>query len=285
MAAHDPTLLFLHIPKAGGITLNSILEHQFRRDRIYHVPAQNPPLGVAQFAALSEAQRSHYRLVTGHVLYGLHRYIPRPATYLTFLRDPVERVISQFYFARSNPEHYLYAHTNEPGMDLMGYATRQVSREISNQQVSMLAGVPVSRQERPPDRNMLEAAKEHLSSHFSVVGLMEEFDTGLLLMQRAFGWKIPPYLRENVTRGKPSTRQVDARARELLAELNALDIELYAFAKQLFDAQCAAYGSSLKRDLARYQAYNARYQRIVGPLRQTRKRLAVRLQNRESPER
>jgi hypothetical protein len=85
---------------------------------------------------------------------------------------------------------------------------------------------------------------------------------------------MPFYLRENVTRDKPSANGVDPRARELLAELNSLDIELYVFARKLFESRCAEYGASLARDLAHFQTWNARYQQVVGPVTDARRRLA-----------
>ena len=44
----------------------------------------------------------------GHMLFGLHEVLPQSATYITVLRDPVDRVLSAFYFMRSYKLHPLY---------------------------------------------------------------------------------------------------------------------------------------------------------------------------------
>lgn len=277
MSTADETVIFLHIPKAGGMTLNRILEQRYPREQIYSLEREKPRQAIERFKALPESERARYRLLKGHVLYGLHEAVPRPSMYITILRDPVERVISQYYYARSRPDHYLYSRLNQKGMTLYEYVARNVTPEISNQQTGMLAGQGVAERHTPLTGESLARAKHNLKTHFRVVGLTEEFDTSLLLLQRAFGWKLPLYLRENVTSEKPRGAQIDSRARELLAERNALDAEIYAFARELFEAQCRAYGDRLGADLARFRQWNGRYQRFAGPLMRWRQQMSLRL--------
>lgn len=275
MTYPDETVIFLHLPKAGGTTLHLILERQYPSHLLYTFGGHKPYLEVERFRALPEAQRAQYRLLKGHLWFGLHTALPQPSTYFTLLRDPVERVISQYYYARSMPEHYLYKRLNQDGMTLYEYAAQRVTPEIANQQTAKLAGQHARTWNNQPTRETLELAKENLQAHFRVVGFTEQFDTALVLLAREFGWKTPLYLTENVTRKKPNTSN-DTRARELVMELNALDVELYAFAQGLFEAQCRAYGSTLAADVAQFQQQNARYQQFSGPWIMLRRTLAQR---------
>ncbi len=280
MSSSDETLIFLHLPKAGGMTLHFILEQRYPRAEIYTFDGKRPHQAVERFQAFPETQRAQFRLLKGHVLFGLHRHVPRHCTYITLLRDPVERVISQYYYAKHRPEHYLYERLKLSNMTLYEYAAQRVTPESMNQQTAMLAGVRFATAEAEPTREILELARHNVQKHFRVVGLVEHFDTSLLLMQRAFGWRKPWYLRENVTREKPLHAEIEPRTRELLAERNALDLELYAFARELFAAQCRAYGDSLARDLAQFQKWNARYQKLVGPVTRWRKQASTRFSRR-----
>ena len=280
MSGSDETLIFLHLPKAGGMTLHFILEQRYPRSEIYTFDGRKPHQAVEHFQAFPETERAHYRLLKGHVLFGLHRLVPNPCTYITLLRDPVERVISQYYYAKNRPGHYLHERLNQPNMTLYEYAAQRVTPESINQQTTMLAGVRFATWQAEPTREILELAKHNLQKHFRVVGLVEHFDASLLLMQRAFGWRLPWYLRENVTREKPVRAQIDPRAGTLLAELNRLDIELYAFARELFSAQCRTYGDSLARDLAQFQKWNVRYQKLVGPVTRWRRQACARFRHR-----
>ena len=103
----------------------------------------------------------------------------------------------------------------------------------------MIAGHEWSDPKLRDTRASLEQAKLNLKSYF-VVGLTEEFDASVRLMSQRFGWKVKSYAKKNVTRTKPRDDASDASDAETLALLraaNALDIELYRFARELFQAQ------------------------------------------------
>jgi hypothetical protein len=155
-------------------------------------------------------------------------------------------------------------------MTLYEYAARRVTPESENQQTAMLGGHALG---PSLSRETLEIAKQHLKTYFRVVGLTEHFDASLLLLGRALAWGMPFYLRENVTREKPIEAEIEPRARAVIAELNALDLELYAFARELFEYQCRAYGEGLSQDLARFRKWNERYQQIVQPVTRLRQKV------------
>ena len=46
------------------------------------------------------------------MVFGLHEILPQPATYITVLRDPIDRVMSAFYFMRS---YILHPHNGNSG--------------------------------------------------------------------------------------------------------------------------------------------------------------------------
>lgn len=61
------TLIFLHIPKAGGSTLGSILQRGFQADETLAVVKGYDPW--VEIAALPEARRMQIKYVQGHVFY------------------------------------------------------------------------------------------------------------------------------------------------------------------------------------------------------------------------
>ena len=245
-------LIFLHIPKTGGSTLYKILERHFS-------PAETVTLdtpGVARFKTLPAAKRGRYRLIQGHMHFGLHRFIPRASTYITFLRQPAERVLSFYYYARSTPDHYLYPLLTTGRVDLRTLLGRELTSELCNFQTRALAGDEWEDPQRIVTRDALERAKANLGSHFSVVGLQEEFDASLLLLGRAFGWNLPFYVKENVTKEKPPNASMDVETRKLVEETNSLDVELYEYARNLFHEQCRAAGDSFVADLSHFRRLN-----------------------------
>jgi hypothetical protein len=113
---------------------------------------------------------------------------------------------------------------------------RAMSDEFFNLQTRMIAGEERDDPKRPADCATLERAKENLQNRF-VVGLTEEFDASLRLMSQRFGWNVKSYTKKNVTRQKPRNDTLDTETLALLREANALDIELYQFARELFETQ------------------------------------------------
>ena len=240
--------------------MSKILEQQYSRAETLTLDDRERQ--IAQLKALPAAQRGQYRLIQGHLFFGLHRFIPRASTYITFLRRPVERVLSFYYYARSTPDHYLYSQFVTERLDLKTLLARELTSELCNGQTRQLAGDEWEDPQRVVTRAALERAQANLT-HFRVVGLLEEFDASLLLLRRAFGWHLPFYVKENVTKEKPDETFLDAETRGLIEEANRLDLELYEYARNLFDEQRRAAGDSFAAELCHFRRLNRAYARRV----------------------
>jgi len=252
-------LIFLHIPKTGGSTLSKILEHHYPRAQTVRLDGSKS----ARFKTLPVEQRERYRLIQGHLHFGLHRFIPRASTYITFLRRPVERVLSFYHYARSTPDHYLYPLLASERLDLKTVFARELTLELCNEQTRLLAGEEWEDPQRVVTRAALERAQANLRSHFRVVGLLEEFDASLLLLRRAFDWPLLFYVKENVTTEKPDDTSLNVETRRLIEEANSLDLELYEYARNLFNEQRRAAGGSFAADLHHFRRLNRAYARPV----------------------
>jgi hypothetical protein len=258
----NETLIFLHIPKTGGSTLSKVLEQHCPRAQTLTLENHQG----ARFKTLPAAQRGRYRLIQGHLHFGLHRFIPRASTYITFLRRPVERVLSFYHYARSTPDHYLYPLLATQRLDLKALLARELTMEtmeLCNEQTRLLAGDEWEDPERVVTQAALERAKANLRSYFRVVGLLEEFDASLLLLRRAFDWHLPFYVKENVTEEKRDDTSLDVETRRLVEDANCLDLELYEYVRNLFDEQRRAEGDSFAADLCHFRRLNRAYARPV----------------------
>lgn len=226
-----PCVVFLHIPKTGGQTLNAILARQYEFART--VTIENP---LGPVAPLREGTvRASPALVRGHIPFGIHEKLGIEPQYITMLRQPVDRVISMYRFIERYPKHPLHAQVHEQGMTLFDFVESGINRaEVDNGQTRQLAGSDV----KDPDRDTLERAKNNLRS-FLAVGLTERFDESVVLFRRRLHWKPPLYVSKNVASGGHRTG-ASGRTRELLEDHNHLDLELYRFAGTLFERQIKA---------------------------------------------
>ena len=96
-----------------------------------------------------------------------------------------------------------------------------------------------------------------------MVGLTERFDDSFILLRRALGWRLPMYMSVNAARTSEGA-PVDEGAIAAIRKRNRFDLELYHFARGLFEAAVARHGSSLRRELAAFQALN-RIPDALGP--------------------
>jgi Galactose-3-O-sulfotransferase len=272
----DQAVVFLHIKKTGGVTLDEILYREYPKETTHQIKA---PLRetVAAFEQLPKEARARIRLLTGHVHYGIHEYLSPPTTYITLLRDPLERVLSFYYSIRRKPGHPL--HEAVAGrMSLTDFVTSGLSNQPDNGMVRVLAGR--SFQDIPfgaTHPKMLEAALEHIASHFEVVGTTERFDESLVLMHQALGWKrLPRYVHRNVTAQRPHAKSLTKQERSTIEGMNQLDRALYEEVVRSLDERIRTGGVGFDRVLRRFRRVNGVYGRAYtasAPLRFVRRRV------------
>jgi hypothetical protein len=169
----------------------------------------------------------------GHVPFGLHRLIPNPCAYITILRNPLDRVISHYYYVKERgPSHYLYDATIARGMSLVDYATTPLDVELDNGQTRFISGIWSATASR---REMLQTAKSNLLDHFVAFGVVERFAETVSLFRQVLGWSSSELTHENVTRTKPQRAEIDPGTLRRIEEFNALDCELYAWSTARFE--------------------------------------------------
>ena len=250
-------VIFIHLPKTAGSTFARIIERKYGAGSILDLYASM--LGE-ELSAIPPAQLAHLRVVMGHLYFGAHIFLSRPSTYITMLRDPVDRVISHYYFVRRFPSHYLYDSARK--MSLKEYVESCNRQEPNNDQTRLLAGKRDMSSFGLCSDEMLDTAKGNLAKYFAVVGITEEFDRSLILMKRILGWRNPFYINQNVSQHRPRKEGIPLETLRVIQVYNELDIELYRFAKDLFQEQIRSQGPSFMSELHRFKKLNSFYSRL-----------------------
>ena len=260
-------VVFVHIPKAAGSTLNQIIARKHPPDEIASMYEPRMAQSVEKFSSMPEADRRKLRFVIGHVGFGLHQWLPGPATYATLLREPIDRIISYYYFVLRVPNHFL--HEPAKTLGLRGFAECAATNKLTNGQTKYIAELDG----RDADRATLEKAKSNIEKYFSVAGLVERFDESLLMLRRVAGWGIPHYEKENITSKRPKVAEVDRETLDAISRRNDLDLELYAWVKARFERQVADAGLGLRAEMATLKAAN-RLHRVYRKVRRRLRRAA-----------
>jgi hypothetical protein len=242
----DEALIFIHLPKCAGTTLNRIIEWEYDPMRVFSI---DPVLFLWSYQKLNRwptDRLAKMQVFKGHMPLGIHRRLPQPSTYITFLRDPVERVISAYYFARNyflHPKHHWISK-----LSLEEYVRVSPNHNV---QCKYISGRPFvgDHHSGDCDEQVLEAAKENLNKYFSLVGLTERFDEGLAILKIMFGWEIAKYAKFNVTKSRLKKTSLPAATVELIAERNKYDVALYDYAVPIFEATRAKYGDAVQQQI------------------------------------
>ncbi len=229
----DNLYFFIHIPKTAGTTFRIMLEQQFSKETFFpnkeDLKANN---GLYPYyrKLLDEYgdKMATSAVIAGHYPFVVGRAFDRKVKFLTFLRPPVERTISNIY------------HLQRYNKRVKGCSFEEIIRQVPNQMDNLQTRFFCDKFSEPSaqfyigkplSRNQLEEAKENLK-RCDFIGITEAFEDSVDLLEKTFNWQLGKRLKKNVT---PRKRKVlPKKLLEQITELNQLDIELYEYGKQLF---------------------------------------------------
>jgi hypothetical protein len=241
-------LVFVHVPKAAGSTFTAILRH--------HYPGAAFDGGINVFQRFEQAiprletaaTRPDLRAISAEVTFGLaDRYLP-DARYVTILREPVERTLSQFWFFRAGRGAGLISpQLGPPQPNLTVAEALEAGYLLDNLQTRLVCGIVSPSDPLPADA--LERAQQTLAQRFFRVGTTERFDAFLALVNVELGWPTVPYRRTQVNPDNRGRETLGADDLRLVEDANTLDRQLYGFARQLLEDALAAARDEVETEL------------------------------------
>jgi len=223
---HDVRLVFVHLPRTGGTSLTrDFFPKVFRPDQRFSV--DNPLPGyqvgsVPQLQGLPPRVQKRLGLIVGHMPFGVADALTGagPWHYVTLLRDPVERVVSEYHQVRTEPSHP--AHVLVQNLSLIDYVrgnfghahngmTRYLANEVYGATFSSSSAML---------RHALANARRCL-----LIGFTQRLSEFVWALCAYFHWAVPPIGNHNSAR--PTNDYLDPATEASIRACNALDIELY----------------------------------------------------------
>lgn len=257
------TLILQHLHRTGGTTLYSVMRRYFDTGATHRIDEfrDAEKYSIEYFSRFSQEKRDSVLFLRGHMPFGLHSYFSHPCDYVTVVRDPVERVLSEYTrLAMWRPDAMKIFRSQErlSGVSLEDFVSDDFAA-VNNYQTRILSGRWAGRYEKvlPIDRDVLETAKGNLTKYFKVVGTTDRLDETILVLAKMFGWRNPYYLeKKQLAKRKGIIPQESSNIREAIKERNKFDAELYRFAGEMLDESILKYGSNFPRDLRRFRRIN-----------------------------
>jgi hypothetical protein len=265
-----PLIAFVHIPKTAGGTVTSMLTAAYSKQQVRDAGnfVRAPEKAGRK---IKSSLRREGRVSAGHVPYGFFRdRMPPDTRYMTFLREPVDRVLSHYYRHIHRKQQRSPARRQHrletPGKmrtDAKADSLEEALVEMRLPQITNLATRFLSGSAAPPmtgdlPASALDDAKESLRC-FAFIGIQERFEESLVLLQRLLGLGALPYRDRHVSSGdaRPTVDEIPEEQRALIEEYNALDAELYRFGLELFEEAVAAADESFAADVEALRAQSA----------------------------
>ena len=208
--------IFIHVPKTGGTTINCVMansEWQTEPDFNYrHIVYETKRSNSADiFNPLKNDRYSEYEV-------------------FTMLRNPIDRLISEYYFIKDRPE-FMSLLKPVPS-NLMDYVKH---RQTRNYMVGFLLGKRMYDEELVTE-NDLQLVINTIKNLNIKVGFFEEYEKSMIYFSSITGIKWPKTLNiKRKTLNRPELSEIPENIRNIIIKNNTLDFELYNYFKSSFD--------------------------------------------------
>lgn len=288
LIANNIRVLFHHLPKTAGSTFRAILDGLFCSNEI--CPAETH----WELDKILKEKGQSYRLFAGHFTYDVIDRHLKNDIWLTFLRSPLERVVSQYHNhvnEARQPESWINRVQNTKVEDvpvsdewreyhrlmkdftLIDWVTsnnRHANATACNLQTQSFinryqtdeTGCRIDKRDWSVyDAELVMEAKLNLENNFEFIGLQEYFDLSLDMFSMTFGrypFSDSSTFTTNLNTDKSFGSKYDLpkETRDLIEQRNSMDMELYQFAKELFFYRL--------RELNKYYLDTDRLNRMIG---------------------
>ena len=215
------TMLFVHIPKTAGMSVGKAMQQAF--DKFYGVEWNNvgPSFRkLARHAAYIQSKESVRQVIIGH--YGwseiqIWRNQELPIKCGTILRDPVQRMISNFNYNSSE------AH---PARDEF------VKRYSSIEGYIQSTGFDVQLTQTIGFVSSFDDVLSKLARYYTFIGLTERLGQSLSFMSRSHG--LPSFTEYRTNVGSKPTQEPPTALRKLILDRNHNDMKLHTLMSRLY---------------------------------------------------
>ncbi|MEX2524046.1 MAG: sulfotransferase family 2 domain-containing protein [Gammaproteobacteria bacterium] len=218
-------IVILHIPKTAGTSLRKFVLENYEPEELFFIYSKDSHFTTQEdFKALTQEQKKNYKVFMGHIGFNPVQFKGLQPTYVSMVRDPVERILSYYHHIMNEREEW-----RGRNISLLKYLDTVGDSQLDNHQTRLLSGM----HKRPVTDEHLQKAKQNIKKHFSHIGTTENFDDSVNELCRLFGWSKKEVPRKNVSEGRRKSDYYSDYEINQIRKLNQFDQKLYRFVERL----------------------------------------------------
>lgn len=243
MSANKPDyLIFLHIPKTAGSTMRDILSELYGEN---HTVLRVRGLFKKSYIDLNSqvnlllATLPSYvgtQVLSGHIPYGLHQRLEGTCEYFTFIRHPVDYVLSMYYFNLQFIRNGMTPLDPDGEYTLDWMLDQWKGTQFNNYQARFLASqnncFELVTAQASDNNTLYRSACRIVHNDINFVFPVDQFDVALRLLGKNYGWKYGSYRQRRVNRARPRDQYISDDLKQRILLDNSADMQLYLLAQQ-----------------------------------------------------
>ena len=213
-------IISLHIHKTAGSTLHSIISRQYKSDEVIFANLEGVD-NVKKEIINNKRNISQLKCVHGHFVFGWHQFLGVEWKYITVIREPRSRLISDYYYnlSNTNAHHHQFAKNKSFNEFLLN--PRNI---LSDNALCRFISGDITTPVGELSENVVKKALKNIDNHFIHIGFTEKFDDFLVKSKKILGWNRLYYKSLNRTKTNRGRVTIDDG---LLSERIKYDVQLY----------------------------------------------------------
>ncbi len=218
-------LIFNHLPKAGGSSLYQFFQELFGEGRVFRFWSRTVTAETKTMESLTEDEKTKFKVFQGHFKYGYHKLFQQKCLYFGIMRDPIDRMISNYYYTREKGREDRKQHALSVDLEtFVEGIIAESGKYFGAAQVGFLTG-----------QSDVKVAKRIIDTEYLACCTTDQLNDCQALLARLYGRPDLAPKRVNVTNSDDKAHHARAALRERYDDFFRRDYELLNYVRKRFD--------------------------------------------------
>ncbi len=221
----DAKIIFNHIPKAGGSSLYFFFQDLFGEDKVFRAKTRNVETEIVTMEDLSDEDKKKHILFQGHFKYGYHKLFDQKCFYFGIIRDPVERIVSNYYYTKSKGVKKAKEYANSVTLEeFFENRVQDAGERLGWMQTEFLTGT-----------DKISKAKPIIQNEYFLCCTTKQLNSCQILLASVYSDKKMKAMKRNVSGSDEKSGEVLDQLKEKYKDLFEVDYKMLRFIRNFYN--------------------------------------------------